>query len=90
MKKREENRNKNSKALEKFAEGAGGDRTKKKETLDRFTMAMRPQIKEAVRALAWHERVSQREIIEQAFKETYPLESKKVKQAIAKFSEHNR
>lgn len=62
---------------------------KKKENMDRFTSAMTPAIKEAIQAIAWYDRVSQREIVEEAIQKVFPIESERVKTAIKEYRKLN-
>ena len=104
MRKRSENPRKNIDIdkLEEFASGARGGganveksagkkpkKKKKKKELDRFHMAIDPAIKEAIQALAWYDRVSQREIVEEAFLKVFPLKSDKVTEALEKYRNQN-
>jgi len=103
MRKRSENPRKNIDIdkLEEFADGARGGgaiveksagkkpKKKKKKELDRFHMAIDPAIKEAIQALAWYDRVSQREIVEEAFLKVFPLKSDQVTEALEKYRNQN-
>lgn len=64
-------------------------RRKKEVKLDRFTTAMHPDIKEAIQAIAWYDRVSQREVIEKAIQQVFPLDSDRVTKAIKEFKKQN-
>lgn len=103
MRKRSENPRKkiDIDKLEEFADGARGGganvktetgkkpKKKKKKELDRFHMAIDPAIKEAIQALAWYDRVSQREIVEEAFLKVFPLKSDQVTEALEKYRNQN-
>lgn len=55
---------------------------KSKKPTTRFTTMIDADINEAIRALAWYERVTQRHIIEEAFQVAYSMKSHRVKEAI--------
>jgi arylsulfatase A-like enzyme len=83
-------RRKNQKAIEQFANGADvstnvpkNQKTSQKESSQQpFYTTLQPQFKEIIQAAAYYERISQREVVEQALKVYYSDKQQKLQEAL--------
>lgn len=89
-------RKKDQKAVEQFADGAdmrSNNQTSDQESSNKegggkeasqqaFYTTLQPQFKEIIQAIAYYERISQREVVEQALDVYYKDKQQKLKQAL--------
>lgn len=85
-------RKKNPEAIEQFAERAdvrsnttnatNRDSSEENPTQQPFYTTLHPRFKEIIQAMAYYERISQREVVEQALKDYYGNNQQKLQKAL--------
>jgi Leu/Phe-tRNA-protein transferase len=82
-------RKRDSESIDNFAEGADvhtnvktSKKQKKEQTQQPFYTTLQPQFKELIQAVAYYERISQREVVEQALSTYYFDRTQKLREAI--------
>lgn len=90
-------RTRDTKAIDDFAGGADVRANqeskkrpeKKSQKKEGFYTTLHPAYKEQIQALAFYLRISQREVVEQALKKSFPPNSDTVQEALSKYREHS-
>lgn len=92
-----EPRKRDQEAVDQFAEGAdvstntenmeSQEAPKEEPTQQPFYTTLQPQFKEIIQAAAYYERISQREVVEQALESFYSDKQQQLKEALESYRE---